>query len=91
GYALRRLEEGLGTSARGKGKRDQGTLWAVLLLSTLFGLAHAYRGWTGQLETGLMSLALFGVYFAAKRDLGVVIVAHATVDAIGFWFLWQAV
>ena len=91
GYAFRRLEKGLGSQRSSKGKLDSGTLWAVLLLSTLFGLSHAYQGWTGQVQTGLMSLAFFGVYFAVKRDLGVVIVAHATVDAIGFWFLWQAV
>ena len=86
GYALRRLEAAL---AKG-GKARQGTLWAVLLLSALYGLAQMDQGWTGQLEAGVFSLALFGVYFVAKRDLGVVIAAHGTLQAILFWFAWLA-
>lgn len=91
GYAFRRLEEGFSRSGRGaKAARRRATLWSALLLSALVGFAHASEGWTGQVLHGAQSLALFGVYLLSKRDLGVVLVAHATAAAVEFWFVWKA-
>jgi membrane protease YdiL (CAAX protease family) len=60
--------------------------WAVSLLvsSILFGAVHSYQGASGVIATGLCGF-LFGiVYLASGRNLWLSIIAHGTLDSVGF-------
>lgn len=63
-----------------------GGVWAVraavLLSSVVFGLAHYDWGIVGIVQTGFMGLALGISYLVVKRDLWVLILAHAYMDTI---------
>ncbi len=57
-----------------------GGMWLAILLSSLaFGLGHAYQGPKGVLKTGLIGLAMAGLY-AATGSILPVIVVHAVMD-----------
>ncbi len=75
GYLMNRVAELLG-SKHGA--------WAVslVLISVLFGLAHAGQGITGVLEEGSDGLILGLMYLAFGRSLAVAIVAHGVCDTI---------
>jgi uncharacterized protein len=75
GYLMNHVAELLG-SKRGA--------WAVslILISALFGLAHAGQGITGVLEEGSDGLILGLMYLAFGRSLAVPIVAHGVCDTI---------
>lgn len=77
GYLLNRFADLAGYSRAG---------WAVGLISssTLFGLGHAYQGLTGILETSLMGCALGLLYFAARRNLWLPIIAHGSYNTVQF-------
>jgi membrane protease YdiL (CAAX protease family) len=49
-----------------------------------FGLAHAYQGWTGIIDEGLMGLLLGIIYLRTGRNLSVPIIAHGIGDTIDF-------
>jgi membrane protease YdiL (CAAX protease family) len=77
GYLLNRFADLVGHSQAG---------WAVGLIgsSTLFGLGHAYQGLTGIVETFLMGCALGILYFAARRNLWLPIIAHGSYNTVQF-------
>jgi hypothetical protein len=77
GYLLNRFADLAGHGRAG---------WAVGLLgsSTLFGFGHAYQGFTGMVESFLMGCALGALYFAARRNLWLPIIAHGSYNTAQF-------
>jgi CAAX protease family protein len=62
------------------------TAWVISLIVVHlgFGLAHAYQGWTGIIDEGLMGLLLGIIYLRTGRNLSVPIIAHGIGDTIDF-------
>ena len=75
GFLINRIEE-LGSKIR------LSTLLAVLVSSVIFGLAHFEWGLVGIVQTGFMGLALALTYIFLKRNLWLLILAHAYMDTI---------
>ena len=57
-------------------------IWAVVISSIVFGLAHYSWGPMGIGQTTFMGAALAIAWIKAKRNLWVVIIAHAYMDLI---------
>ena len=57
---------------------------AIVAQAALFGLAHSYQGFSGIIATGLAGLVMGIFYVVVKRSLWPLILAHGTVDSIGF-------
>jgi uncharacterized protein len=55
---------------------------SLIVVHLGFGLAHAYQGWTGILDEGLMGILLGVIYLRTGRNLAVPIVAHGIGDSI---------
>jgi membrane protease YdiL (CAAX protease family) len=55
---------------------------SLILVNTVFGLAHAYQGATGVLDEAIMGAILGLVYLACRRNLAVPIVAHGVADSV---------
>ncbi len=55
---------------------------SLILVHAAFGLAHAYQGWTGIIDEGLMGILLGVIYLRTGRNLAVPIVAHGISDSI---------
>jgi membrane protease YdiL (CAAX protease family) len=73
GFLINRLEHLLGG--------DRKATWAAAILSGLiFGLAHFGWGIVGVVQTTFMGLALAGSYLLFKRNLWVLVAAHAYMD-----------
>jgi membrane protease YdiL (CAAX protease family) len=77
GYLLNRIAGLVSTNQAG---------WAVSLLvsSILFGAVHAYQGASGVIATGLCGLLFGMMYLASGRNLWMSIIAHGTLDTVGF-------
>ena len=73
GFLLNRFTDLLGDSRTA-------TWVAVILSSLIFGLAHFGWGIVGVVQTTFMGLALAGSYFLFKRNLWVLVAAHAYLD-----------
>ncbi|MGO9424788.1 MAG: CPBP family intramembrane glutamic endopeptidase [Steroidobacteraceae bacterium] len=75
GYALNRAADLFGRSRWG---------WAVslVLVSSVFGAAHAYQGITGVAENSIDGALLAGLYLGCRRNLIAPIVAHAVTDTL---------
>ena len=75
GYLLNRVAGLLG------GRRAS---WAVaaLVVSAVFGCAHANQGFSGIVQEGFSGLLLTALYLACGRNLAVPIVAHGVTDTI---------
>jgi membrane protease YdiL (CAAX protease family) len=75
GFLINRLAE------IGKGSR---LMWAVaaVISAAVFGLIHFDWGLTGMVQTALMGLALAGAYLLTKRNLWILILAHAYLDTL---------
>ncbi|MDX1638175.1 MAG: CPBP family intramembrane glutamic endopeptidase [Balneolaceae bacterium] len=75
GFLITRISE-LGKNSR---------LWtriAVLASSVIFGLIHFEWGMTGMVQTAFMGLALGISFLLVKRNLWILVLAHAYMDAI---------
>jgi uncharacterized protein len=57
---------------------------SLIIVHLGFGLAHAYQGWTGIIDEGLMGLLLGIIYLRTGRNLSVPIIAHGIGDTIDF-------
>lgn len=57
---------------------------SLIVVHVGFGLAHAYQGWTGIIDEGLMGVLLAVIYLRTGRNLAVPIVAHGVSDTIDF-------
>ena len=55
---------------------------AVLFSSIAFGLVHFSWGIVGVVQTTLMGLALAVSYLVVKRNLWVLVLAHAGIDSL---------
>lgn len=73
GFLITRLEDLLGNS--------RAATWiAVIASSLIFGLAHFGWGIVGVVQTTFMGLALAGSYLLFRRNLWVLVLAHAYLD-----------
>jgi membrane protease YdiL (CAAX protease family) len=81
GYLLNRFADLAGHSRGG---------WAAGLIgsSLLFGLGHAFEGPTGIFEAFLMGCLLGSLYFAARRNLWLPIIAHGSYNAVQFMLVF---
>jgi membrane protease YdiL (CAAX protease family) len=63
--------------------------WTASLLATspLFGAVHVYQGLSGINPTGFTGFVFGALYLATGRNLWACIVAHGTLDTIGFTML----
>ena len=64
------------------GGHKRAWMWAVVISSLAFGLAHYSWGPMGIVQTTFMGAALAIAWIKAKRNLWVVIIAHAYMDVI---------
>jgi len=60
----------------------------VLLTSAAFGLGHVYQGASGVITAGLSGFVFGMLYLRAGRNLWVPMIAHGTVDTVGFTLLF---
>jgi membrane protease YdiL (CAAX protease family) len=81
GYFFNRL-----TDFTGKGRT--GVIIALVIGSLIFGVAHAYQGITGVLDTVLAGLVLGLLYLFVRRNLWLPILTHGILDTIGFIILF---
>jgi membrane protease YdiL (CAAX protease family) len=75
GYLIRRVSELMGNTSVGR-------VAAVVVSSTLFGLAHRYQGWAGVIATAMIGAALATLYLCNRENLWTVIVCHGIVDTV---------
>lgn len=59
-----------------------GWILSLVLVSVLFGFAHAYQGITGIVEEGSDGVLLGLMYLGCRRSLAVPIIAHGVCDTI---------
>lgn len=85
GFLITRLEELFGGARKA-------LVGAVLISSLIFGLAHFGWGLTGMVQTTFMGLALAVSFVLFKRNLWVLVAAHAYMDSALIWplFLGQS-
>ncbi len=82
GYLMNRLTDWVGRTRRA-------WIGSALVVSVVFGLAHANQGPTGMVVEGIAGLWLGLVYLGAGRNLFVAIVAHGvqnTIDLLLVYF-----
>ncbi|HXL35138.1 MAG TPA: CPBP family intramembrane glutamic endopeptidase [Gemmatimonadales bacterium] len=81
GFLLRRIAQALG---------DGSGAWrsALVATSVLFGVGHGYQGLSGMITAGLGGFAFGLLYLASRRNLWVSVIAHGTMDTVGFLLLF---
>ena len=81
GYLLTRIARGLGDTPR---------VWlgALAVTTILFGVGHRYQGASGMISAGLGGFAFGLLYLATGRNLWVAVIAHGTMDTLGFLLLF---
>jgi uncharacterized protein len=57
---------------------------SLIVVHVAFALAHAYQGWTGAIDEGLMGLLLGLIYLRTGRNLAVPVIAHGIADTVDF-------
>ena len=75
GFLINRLEELFGGGRKA-------TWVAVILSSLIFGLAHFGWGIVGVVQTTFMGFALAGSYLLFRRNLWILVAAHAYMDTV---------
>ena len=67
--------------------------WIASLLATsaLFGAIHVYQGLSGVIATGLTGAVFGSLYLATGRNLWACVIAHGTLDTIGFAMIYFGV
>jgi len=80
GYLLTRIARVLGDAPRA-------WLGALTVTSIVFGAGHAYQGVSGMITAGLGGFAFGLLYLATGRNLWVPVIAHGTMDTVGFLLL----
>jgi len=84
GWLMNRLAELLRFSTNG-------WIAAALVSSVLFGVVHLYQGPSGIIATGLSGLVFACVYLATNRNLWASILAHGSMDTVGFLMIYFGV
>lgn len=57
---------------------------SLIVVHVAFALAHAYQGWTGAIDEGLMGVLLAVIYLRTGRNLAIPIIAHGISDSLDF-------
>lgn len=81
GYLLTRIARVLGDTRRA-------WLGALAVTSILFGAGHGYQGVSGMISAGLGGFVFGLLYLATGRNLWVSVIAHGTMDTMGFLLLF---
>lgn len=81
GFLITRLEELFGGNRKA-------LAWAVLVSSLVFGLAHFGWGAAGMVQTTFMGFALAISFIIFKRNLWILVAAHAYMDSALIWPLY---
>ena len=81
GYLLTRIARALGDAPRA-------WLGALVASSILFGAGHGYQGVSGMITAGLGGFAFGLLYLATGRNLWASVIAHGTMDTVGFVLLF---
>lgn len=81
GFLINRMEDLFGGDKKA-------LVWAVLLSSMIFGLAHFGWGVTGIVQTTFMGLSLAVSFIIFKRNLWILVAAHAYMDSALIWPLF---
>ena len=81
GYLLTRTARVLGDTPRA-------WLGALAVTSLLFGAGHAYQGASGMITAGFGGFVFGALYLAAGRNLWVSVIAHGSMDTVGFLLLF---
>ena len=68
-----------------------GWIAGVLVSSALFGVVHLYQGASGMIASGLSGLVFACVYLATDRNLWASILAHGSMDTVGFLMIYFGV
>lgn len=68
--------------------RKLGNILAILITSTVFGLAHMYQGYPGVIATGLISVILGVVYVNSKKVLWYSIFIHGFNNTVGITIIF---
>lgn len=82
------------TRAADIGRRSTVAYWiGIVLVSTLFGYGHYYKGTSGVIDSGVAGLILGTAYMLAGRNLWASIFAHGFIDTFGIidaFFGWSS-
>lgn len=62
---------------------------AVVVTAVLFGLLHMRQGSLGIISTGFVALVLGASFFASRRNLWLVFIAHGVMDTMAFIYLYN--
>ena len=81
GYLLNRITDVAG-------RERIGIMIALIGSALVFGVAHAYQGITGVVDTALAGLVLGTVYLLGRRNLWLPILAHGVIDTVGFLLIY---
>lgn len=71
------------------GRTPLGLTVALVASSLLFGIGHAYQGWSGILSTGLIGLFMGVVFIAADFNLLLPILVHGFFDTVQLVLIWR--
>ena len=63
----------------------------LLFSSLLFGVVHAYQGLSGMIATGLTGVVFGVTYLATGRNLWAAMIAHGTLDTVGFAMMYAGI
>ena len=81
GYLLTRIARVLGDTPRA-------WLGALVVTSILFGVGHQYQGLSGMITAGLGGFVFGLLYLVTGRNLWASVIAHGTMDTVGFLLLF---
>jgi hypothetical protein len=71
------------------GGRSPGAYWvALVLVSILFGVGHAYKGPAGMIDSGVGGFVFGAAYLLSGRILWTAVLAHGLVDTLGIGLLY---
>ncbi len=71
------------------GGRSPGAYWlALVLVSILFGVGHAYKGPAGMIDAGVGGFVFGAAYLLSGRNLWTAVLAHGFVDTLGIGLLY---
>jgi membrane protease YdiL (CAAX protease family) len=72
------------TRAADIGGRSTMAYWlGIVLVSSLFGYGHCYRGPSGIIDSGIAGLILGAAYMVARRNLWACVLTHGFIDTLG--------
>ena len=74
--------------ARVLGDTPRAWLGALVVTSILFGVGHQYQGLSGMITAGLGGFVFGLSYLITGRNLWVSVIAHGTMDTVGFLLLF---